>query len=636
MDAQSFGLSRDPFGRSPDLDDTCLPNTVAALLSELQSGLRSPQGISVLVAPSSSGKSLAAAAFARRLGGASQVALLSQPFSSVSAIARDALSAADPSAINYATDEDWARAFRACVSRRADAGRGTVILLDNAHALSSQTLEALPSLFGDDETLPLHFVLFGRPELLDRMHSGPERTLHAHLLQICRLKPLGVRESVRYLERRVSISGGELGAFFSAEAIEAVVQRAEGRVVALEEVASESWERAAARGALRVTVEDVGAVTPGVAAEEEEDMATRQQRLPFRLSSEQRSSNNDDWGIGDEEEQGLEWGDEPEEDADEWRADDRDTEELESDGDDEESSGVWETSDEDTDEDSYEDPDASDGELDVSYEGGRAAVLPTMRRRLVGPAILSLTACLGLVWIANNLPGGGEDEVHGRDSQMATAPLSSTPETIMRVAQSAQLADANAQVEAWLAQPPKPMPVVAPASAGTGDESVVAQAGDDVLGDPTAKRAASPEPAVAAEIQGPAEPIEAAAVPTASPAAEKVVAKKTTPVVASAKKAPVAAKVASKSAAKAASTNVASAKRSGGGSVYTVQLGAFKARRNAEDLATKLRGKSPRIIQEGGLYRVVSGSFSSKRDATVHEASLRRAGYSTYVRTAVF
>src|SRR5512141_2929614 len=95
MDWTAFGLSRDPFQRSPELDDACLPNTIAALLSELQSGLRSPQGVSVLVAGGGSGKSIAAAAFARRLGAVAQVAVLSRPTSSVSAIARDALATLD-------------------------------------------------------------------------------------------------------------------------------------------------------------------------------------------------------------------------------------------------------------------------------------------------------------------------------------------------------------------------------------------------------------------------------------------------------------------------------------------------------------------------------------------------------------
>jgi cell division protein FtsN len=86
----------------------------------------------------------------------------------------------------------------------------------------------------------------------------------------------------------------------------------------------------------------------------------------------------------------------------------------------------------------------------------------------------------------------------------------------------------------------------------------------------------------------------------------------------------------------AAARTKASVARHSDEPVYTVQLGAFKARENAEELVTRLHGKPTRILREGGLYRVMSGSFASKRDAAVHEASLKRAGYTTYVRTAAF
>jgi cell division protein FtsN len=70
--------------------------------------------------------------------------------------------------------------------------------------------------------------------------------------------------------------------------------------------------------------------------------------------------------------------------------------------------------------------------------------------------------------------------------------------------------------------------------------------------------------------------------------------------------------------------------------VFTVQLGAFKTRSNAEEMVTRLRGKPTRILQEGGLYRVMSGSFANRHDATAHEAALKRAGYTTFIRTASF
>ena len=182
MDVSALGLSRDPFQRSPELDDTCLPNTIAALLSELQSSLRCPQGVSALVAASGSGKSVAAAAFARRLGSVAQTALLVRPTSSVSAIARDALAKFDAAGLDFTLDDDWVGALRASVERRAAAGRATVIIIDDAHRLSPQTLEDLAGLFGEDEPISLHVFLFGRPRLLDRMHAGADRALNAHLL----------------------------------------------------------------------------------------------------------------------------------------------------------------------------------------------------------------------------------------------------------------------------------------------------------------------------------------------------------------------------------------------------------------------------------------------------------------------
>ena len=56
----------------------------------------------------------------------------------------------------------------------------------------------------------------------------------------------------------------------------------------------------------------------------------------------------------------------------------------------------------------------------------------------------------------------------------------------------------------------------------------------------------------------------------------------------------------------------------------------------AEELVARVRGRSTRILQEGGLYRVMSGSFSNKSEALTHEATLRRAGYTTFIRSATF
>lgn len=614
MDVTAFGLSRDPFQRSPELDDACLPNAISALLSELQSGLRSPQGLSVLVAPAGSGKSVAASAFGRRLASAAHVALLNQPTSSVQAIARDAVALLDASDHDLVIDDDWGAALRAGVERRAEEGRATVLVIDDAHRLSPQALEGLATLFGNDDSLPLHVFLIGRPRLLDRMQAGTGGALHAHLLQVCRLEPLGVRESVRYLERRIALCGGELGTLYSAEAIEEIVQRAEGRLLALEDVADEALRRAAGRGQSRASIEDVVATPRRAVVQEEDEMAIHQQPLRFTLTDEDLDGQAEDAWEDDAADGGaVEWGDEDEAD-DEWRADDDDGGPALS----------WDAAPsrrgQGNDEDEYEDDERF---LEEADSGGAAESAAT-RRRLFGPAVLSIGACAALVWAANHVPGPADDAPRGRDARILAERISSQPQQILRLATTAEEADADAQVVAWRAQP-APRVVAAdgkPAAAAPADGAAMATAGQ---GPGEAKAtvgivaagAAPTDPAAFGDSRR-----DAGAEARASAAADKAGAR------------PVQATAASSRAPTVKKVNAPAARAAI--PVYTVQVGAFKARRNAEDLVAKLRGKSAKILQEGGFYRVVSGSFPTKKDATIHEAKLRQAGYSTYVRSAVF
>jgi type II secretory pathway predicted ATPase ExeA/cell division protein FtsN len=645
MDWAVFGLARDPFQRSAELDDACLPNTISALLSELLSSLRSPKGVSVLVGDGGTGKSMAAAAFIRRAGGSADVAYLPAPTSCVTAIARDALSQFDPHDFDFASEQDWIPALRACVERCTRAGRTTVILLDQAHRLSPQTLQDLSEYFAEDETLRLHLILFGRPKLLDRLQAGAEDALRAHLLQICRLEPLGVRESVRYLERRVAICGGELATILSDEAIDEIVQKATGCVIRLEELTIEAVRRASRKGAVRATVVDVVATARTADAEEEDEVMARAQQ-PLRFAIEEDGIDEEEVSWGDEgDDRSVEWGEETSTGKqEEWQADDEDDErewqaDDEAEGDDDEQPLEWDASpprrdlvhelrqelrvdlDDDLDEDLEEDDVAASAPRQAA--GARAS-----RRRLAGPAMLSLAACLALVWAANQMPGPDVNERRGRDSVMFAERLSSEPSQIMRLATTAEAADADAHVHVWDAQPPRPVVASSPwpepiAVARAAEAQPHAMKNRATTTDAKPAAPASNESFIGPMPERPAE-IEVSASKS-QPASTRA-------------KAPESAEQKPKTAAagSASAKPVASAAAGRKAPVYTVQLGAFKARRNAEDMVTKLRGKSPRILQEGGLYRVMSGSFGTKKDAVIHEASLRRAGYTTYVRTAIF
>jgi type II secretory pathway predicted ATPase ExeA/cell division protein FtsN len=616
MDASAFGLSRNPFQRSPELDEACLPNTIAALLSELQAGLRSPQGVSVLVGEAGSGKTMAASAFARRLVSVAQTAVLLHPTSSVGAIARDALAQLGGADADAVRDDNWVEALMVGAHRRARSGKSTVLLLDDAHRLSPQTLEDLAELFDDDAPASLHLFLFGRPRLLDRMHAGPEKALHAHLLQVGRLEPLGLRECVRYLERRVALCGGELAAMFDEGAIDELIRISEGRLVLLEQNALAALERATKRRVPRAQPEDVRPVARVAADEEEEVMAARQQPLRFELPDDS-GEEEAEWQTGDafEDEEDDEWGHDAEAGEEEWHADDRAEDESFDDP-----SLSWENA----------GPTLDDREEEADDDDAfaRPTVPPPVdgRNRLMGRAVLSVAACLGLVWAANNLPGPDTDADRGRDSKLFAERLSSRPEDILRLARTTEAADADAQLKAWLAQP-KPARAAEPVAAAKPAVPAVPATG------------AFTAVAGKEEPMGPDAPVVVAAdAPRTETPARSAVAASAKPVAVASNKAPSkpAPATAKASAKPSAKSPVKAAAKAPAGPVYTVQLGAFKARSNAEQFATKLRGKPSRIVRHGSLYRVVSGSFSSKREATVPEASRKRAGFTTYVTTAVF
>jgi cell division septation protein DedD len=80
------------------------------------------------------------------------------------------------------------------------------------------------------------------------------------------------------------------------------------------------------------------------------------------------------------------------------------------------------------------------------------------------------------------------------------------------------------------------------------------------------------------------------------------------------------------------------AKAAPAGKNYTVQIGAFSSRGNAESALGKLKARYPdgRVIAVSAngktVFRVVSGSFPSIPAANTRAAALKQGGFSTFVR----
>jgi MSHA biogenesis protein MshM len=91
-------------------------------------------------------------------------------------------------------------------------GLQVVVLVDEAQALSDDALEVL-RLFGNLETEQaklLQIVLFGQPELDERLSQHHLRQLRQRITFSAQLRGLTLDEAVAYIDNRLSKSGGEM------------------------------------------------------------------------------------------------------------------------------------------------------------------------------------------------------------------------------------------------------------------------------------------------------------------------------------------------------------------------------------------------------------------------------------------
>ncbi|RZQ83892.1 ExeA family protein [Vibrio vulnificus] len=88
-------------------------------------------------------------------------------------------------------------------------GMRTVLLVDEAQALPLEAMEAL-RLFGNLETEQeklLQIVLFGQPELDERIAQHELRQFRQRITFSCQLRPLTIEEGVAFIDRRLAKAG---------------------------------------------------------------------------------------------------------------------------------------------------------------------------------------------------------------------------------------------------------------------------------------------------------------------------------------------------------------------------------------------------------------------------------------------
>jgi general secretion pathway protein A len=113
----------------------------------------------------------------------------------------------------------------------ANAGRTTVLIVDEAHNLEWEVLEEI-RLLTNLETPKLgkllQIILSGQPEL-DRKLEAPElRQLKQRIVLRCTLRPLSLQETIEYIETRLARAGMTGQKVFPPEVLEEIHVRSQG------------------------------------------------------------------------------------------------------------------------------------------------------------------------------------------------------------------------------------------------------------------------------------------------------------------------------------------------------------------------------------------------------------------------
>ncbi|MGD0414471.1 MAG: AAA family ATPase [Terriglobales bacterium] len=147
--------------------------------------------------------------------------------------------------------------------QRHQRGLTTILVVDEAHHLSPEILEEirlLTNLETSQQKL-LQIVLAGQPELDQKLDSYELRQLKQRIALRCHLDALSLDETMKYMGRRLQISGAPVaGQIFPAAAIEAVFRYSRGIPRLINTICENALLAGYAKQAATITPEIIDAV----------------------------------------------------------------------------------------------------------------------------------------------------------------------------------------------------------------------------------------------------------------------------------------------------------------------------------------------------------------------------------------
>ncbi len=210
-----FGFRESPFNITPDPRFLFLSNRHQEAYNHLLFGIQERKGFIQITGEVGAGKTTICRAILEQLDSHYRTALILNPVLTSTQLLRTVLTefGLQPKRDRASCLEVLNRFLLSEIS----AEREVVLVIDEAQDLSAELLEQvrLLSNLETDQRKLLQIVLIGQPELRHKLEAKGLRQLRQRITVRYHLSPLSPEETVRYIQHRLRVAGGDSRPIFS-------------------------------------------------------------------------------------------------------------------------------------------------------------------------------------------------------------------------------------------------------------------------------------------------------------------------------------------------------------------------------------------------------------------------------------
>ena len=225
-----FGFSEPPFSLTPDTDFFFESASHAEALNTLHAALRLGEGFIKVTAEIGLGKTLLCRLLLRQLDDHFVTAYVPDPLLSPRALRVALAEELSLAVASGDTDAQLLGAVQRQLLANAADGRRTVLVIDEAHQLASDTLESVRLLTNleTEKAKLLQVVVVGQPELDRRLAQPALRQLRQRISFDCTLQPLNLADTGTYIAHRLARASNGQKPVFTDAAVAAIFKASRG------------------------------------------------------------------------------------------------------------------------------------------------------------------------------------------------------------------------------------------------------------------------------------------------------------------------------------------------------------------------------------------------------------------------